>query len=589
MAPPVARVGCRFPTPDERTMSMHTGRTIRRATLLVLSLLSACAANDFSSEEALGRSSYKPNDALGAFLVGRYAARSGDLEVAADKLERAARDSGLPEVEQQAFVASVLAGRPEAARLAARMPDNPIAQLVLADADAKAGRWDNAEARFAGLPQQGLTQVLRPLLIAWSQQGAGRTAAALNTLQPFLDAGRLRGVMGLHAALIADLGGQANEAARLYQLARTEYGGLNLRLAVILASWAARQGQVAEAQRIIAELTGSNGDLAIARLPLEADVAAKAVRRATDGIAEAYLAMAATLRQQNAADTAQVLLRLALAMRPDFTAARLLLADIQVAANLNEAALETLGAVPRTDPLSAIVRLRQAGALQSLGRTGDATRLLEDLAREYPDRPEPLSLAAANLRRGGQFTEAVALYDRAIARLGTPSRASWPLFYDRAVAHDRAGQWPEAERDFEYALKLAPDQPNVLNYLAYAWTEQNRNLDQAKRMLERAVEQRPDEAAFIDSLAWVLLRQGDSAAALERLERAVELEPEDPVINGHLGDALAAAGRWREAEYQWRRALTLKPEPIDAERINARLASLPASAPAEAAAAPKLP
>ncbi len=63
----------------------------------------------------------------------------------------------------------------------------------------------------------------------------------------------------------------------------------------------------------------------------------------------------------------------------------------------------------------------------------------------------------------------------------------------------------------------------------------------------------------------MLLRQGDTAGAIQQLERAVELQPEDTVINGHLGDALAAAGRTREAEFQWRRALNLKPDADDAQ------------------------
>ena len=71
-------------------------------------------------------------------------------------------------------MAAMLAGRPDAARLARQLPDNPAAQLVLADREAKAGHWDAAETGFPRLPQQGLTQVLRPLLIAWAQQGEGR-------------------------------------------------------------------------------------------------------------------------------------------------------------------------------------------------------------------------------------------------------------------------------------------------------------------------------------------------------------------------------------------------------------------------------
>lgn len=547
-------------------------RRIRRSALLVLAVLAGGAANDFGLEDASGTSTFEPKGAFGDYMAGRLAVQQGDLDIAADRLRSAlAQDAGVAEVASQAFVAAVLAGRPDAARLATGVSDNAVAQLVLADRDAKNENWEQAEARFAALPQQGLTQILRPLLIAWAQQGARRTTAALAGLQPVLEEQRFRGVMALHAALIADLGGFASDAARLYAVARIEYGGLNLRLGQILASWQARQGSLEDARRTVRDMVGTNGDTALAREALERDVENRQVRNATDGIAETYLAMAATLRQQNANDSAQVLLRLALDMREDFTAARLLLADIQDAGKQAAVAAQTLASVPPSDPLAVVVALRRASLLDGMGQEDEATRMLEDLSRQYPDRPEPLIQIGDGLRRRNRFHEAAAAYDRAVARIATPSRANWPLFYERGIAFERDGQWAKAEADFEYALQLAPEQPNVLNYLGYAWVEQGHEVDRARRMIERAVEQRPNDGAFIDSLGWVQLRQGDAAGALKNLERAVELQPEDPVINAHFGDALDAVGRRREAEFQWRRALNLNPEPNDRARIERKL------------------
>ena len=557
---------------------------IRRSALLVLSMLAGGAANDFGQESAFGTSKFEPNGAFGAYLTGRFAEQQSDLDVAADRLEAAlTQDAGVPEVANQAFIAATMAGRPDAARLAVSVPDNAVAQLVLADRDVRSENWEQAETRFTALPRQALTQVLRPLLIAWAQQGAGRTTAALATLQPALEEPRFRGVTALHAALIADLGGFKPDAARLYQTAQAEYGGLNIRLGQILASWQARQGNLDEAQRIVRDMVGVNGDMALARTALEADVAELAVRNATDGIAETYLAMAATLRQQNANDSAQLLLRLALDLRSDFTAARLLLADIQEAGKRTSAAIATLASVAPSDPLAPIVVLRRASLLDSMGQEAEADRMLKALAEQHPDRPEPLVQIADNLRLRGRFAEAVAVYDRAVARIGTPTRANWPLFYERGVALERAGEWPKAEADFEYALQLAPDQPNVLNYLGYAWVDKGRNVDRARQMIERAVEQRPNDGAFIDSLGWVLLRQGDTAGALKDLERAVELQPEDPVINAHYGDVLDAVGRRREAIFQWRRALNLKPEPDDQARIEGKLRDAESTPPTQTA------
>lgn len=556
---------------------------IRRSALLMLALVAGGGANDFGLDTAHGTSKFEPKGAFGLYLTGRFAVQRSDLELAAERLESTlTQDAGVPDVANQAFLAAVMAGRPGAARLAVSVPDNAVAQLVLADRDARNENWEQAEARFTALPQSGLTQILRPLLIAWAQHGAGRTGAALATLQPAAEPQRFRGVMSLHAALIADLGGVTSEAARLYQTAQAEYGALNMRLGQILASWQARQGNLDEAQRIVRDMVGVNGDMALGRAVLEAGMADRAVRSASDGIAETYLAMAATLRQQNANDSAQVLLRLALEMRSDFTAARLLLADIQEAAKRTAAAAETLASVQPTDPLADVVALRRAGLMDSMGQSDEAAGLLEAIAQQHPERPEPLAQLGDSLRRRSRFAEAAAMYDRAVARIGTPTRANWPLFYERAVALERSGQWPRAEADFEFALQLAPDQPNVLNYLGYAWVEQGRNLDRARKMIERAVELRPNDGAFIDSLGWVLLRLGDTEGALKQLERAVELQPEDPVINAHFGDVLDAVGRRREAEFQWRRALNLKPEPEDQARIEGKLRAAEAARPAGA-------
>jgi tetratricopeptide (TPR) repeat protein len=560
-------------------------RTGTRAALLAAGILIAVGAGQSSSDWV--EQEARLGGAFGAFLAGRSAVQSHDLPTAATNLERALRDDpGVPELQSQAFLAALVAGQSQtAARLAASLPDNPLAQLVLADRDGRAGHWESAEARFTALTQQqALTQVLRPLLIAWAQQGQGHTEAALGTLAPLLEGTRFRGVYALHAAMIADLGGKA-AAGRFYRVAAADYGPLNLRLGVILASWQARQGQLEEAQRTISDLAAANGDLAIARQGLEAGVAATAVRGAADGIAEAYLAMAATLHQQGS-DSAPFLLQLALEMRPGFTAARILLADIQEGAKRPEEALATLAEVPKDDPLAPVVSLRRASLLDQAGQTDAADKLLDQLAREHPARPEPLAQKGDMLRRKSRFAEAAKAYTAAIDRIGTPNRASWPLFYERGIALERSGQWPEAESDLKYALQLAPNQPSVLNYLAYSWADRGEHLDEARSMLERALTALPNDGAIIDSVGWVLLRQGDTAGAIKQLDRAVELQPEDPVINGHLGDALAAAGRTREAEFQWRRALNLKPDEEDAKKLNEKLASLRGPANPATAAVP---
>jgi tetratricopeptide (TPR) repeat protein len=550
----------------------HT-RSARRAFLLALTLLSACAAADPSPSHTATRSGHDaPSGVFADFLTGRFALTQADAQTASTQfLNALAARPDDPELLQQAFIASMIAGRSEALQLARRLPDSQAAQLLLGQSEVLAGRWQAAEQRFRALPRQGLTQLLQPLLIAWTEQGDGRTDAALATLRPFMDGQRFRGVYTLHAAMIADQAGRTAEAAKLYHQAQSEFGGMNLRLAQILASAETRQGHPGEAQRTLAAMAAGAPDMGIAIKTLAAAGMTPPVPRPQDGIAEAYLALAATLRAQDSSDFAMLLLRLALDLRPDFTAARLLAAEILEGGHHPESALQMLTPVAADDPLIGVVRLQRAGLTDRLGHSEEAIHELRRIGHDFPDSPVPPMREGDVLRSKQRFAEAVAAYDRAIERFKTSAPAGWLAYYDRGICYERLHQWPKAEADFRHALALSPDEPFVLNYLGYSWADMGKNLVQARDMIEKAVQRRPNDGAIIDSLGWVMLRQGDTANAVKTLERAVELDPEDPSINGHLGDAYWAAGRKLEAAYQWRRALSFNPEPGDAAKLEAKL------------------
>jgi tetratricopeptide (TPR) repeat protein len=548
---------------------MQYVRGARRAFVLSVSLLSACAATDLPSG---GQPEVAQSGVLGDYLAGRFALSEGDSATAAnDLLKASALNPGDHELTLQAFMACLAAGRPEAVKLARQLPDSQVAQLVLADVDIKAGRWAAAEQRFRDLPRQGLTQLLQPLLIAWAQAGDGRVDSALSTLQPYVENPRFRAVFALNAAMIADLGNRTEEAGRLYHIVETDLGEPNLRLAQILASWQARSGQPADAQKVLANLPLVAPDLAIAMPNLLANVTKRVVARPSDGVAEAYFTFAALLRAQDANDFSLILLRLSLDLRPDFAAAKLLAADVLVNEQHPQVALRMLNDVSSSDPIYPVVQLRRAAIVDRLGRSDEAARDLERLARDYPESPLPDLQRGDILRMKQHYPDAVVAYDKAIARNTLPSGSDWVMFYDRGVAEEQSHQWAKAEVDFNHALELSPDQPLVLNYLGYSWADMGRHLDKARQMIERAAERRPNDGAITDSLGWVKFRQGETRDAVKTLEHAVELEPEDATINGHLGDAYWAAGRKVEAQYQWRRALTLNPTPDDAAKLEAKL------------------
>jgi len=121
------------------------------------------------------------------------------------------------------------------------------------------------------------------------------------------------------------------------------------------------------------------------------------------------------------------------------------------------------------------------------------------------------------------------------------------------------------------ALDLAPDQPEVLNYLGYSLVEQGRKLDEALDMIETAVEALPESGAIQDSLGWALFSLGRFDDAVAPMETASLLEPTDPILSDHLADVYWAVGRRAEARFQWQRALVFDPEPAEADRIRRKL------------------
>jgi tetratricopeptide (TPR) repeat protein len=555
-------------------------RIFRRVPLAAVIMLSACAAAYPSGAADTAGAAYGP------FLAARYADAQNDPAIATQYYSAALRaDPGNPALLDEGFIAAVLAGSAAAPALARQMTGNAVAVMLLGNQAALQGDYAAAAAQYSQLPKDELSTLLKPLLLAWAQAGAGNTGAALEGLVPLANGSPFGGVYIISAALIADNGNDMKDAAQLYAAADGADNAPNLRLAQILASWKARQGDLDGAKAELLQMAASHPALSIALPALEKNIAAPVINTPTDGLAEAYLSIAGSLDQPAQTLLRITFLRFALTLRPDLAAARLLLASIQsgdglpvgatISNNQLRQAMATLQAIPASDPLYGPTALQEAELMASLGETKQAVALLETLAAANPQNIDALQEAGDILRGNGQFADAIPYYNRAIAVLpATPPPAAWTLYYDRGIALDQSGHWAAAEPDMQKALAISPNQPYVLNYLGYTWALQGKNLAKAQSMLQQAAGLAPNEGAIVDSLGFVSLRQGQTGQALKLLTQAVEMSPDDAEVNAHLGDAFYAAGLHLQADYQWQRALALKPDPKLQAEIAAKLKQL---------------
>ncbi len=130
------------------------------------------------------------------------------------------------------------------------------------------------------------------------------------------------------------------------------------------------------------------------------------------------------------------------------------------------------------------------------------------------------------------------------------------LAFIRASALERGGRSDEASAIFEAMLEADPSDVDVANYLGYMWADAGKNLDRALEMIRFAVEARPGNSAYLDSLGWVEYRLGRLNEAERWLQRAVDLGGEDQgTVVAHLGEVLLELGRDDEAQRLLQHAL----------------------------------
>lgn len=205
---------------------------------------------------------------------------------------------------------------------------------------------------------------------------------------------------------------------------------------------------------------------------------------------------------------------------------------------------------------------------EALAASRKAVELADEGNRLLCRRMHALILADA-----GRTEEAVA---ECQALLHTYPAASdqRDIRYALSSVYTTAKMQPQAEKQLQLILEAHPDDAPANNDLGYLWADQGKNLAEAEKMIRKAIEldrahrqkdphtcadANKDNAAYADSLGWVLFRRGKVAAARHELERAAALPggDDDPVVWDHLGDVYFRLGETERSLKAWAKAVEL--------------------------------
>ena len=189
-------------------------------------------------------------------------------------------------------------------------------------------------------------------------------------------------------------------------------------------------------------------------------------------------------------------------------------------------------------------QVRSAQILVRQDKFSEARQLLANApAGTEEERVQLIISEGALLREAKQTEAAFALLDNALKK-----RPEQPdLLYETALLAEKLGKMDILESRLRKLIKLRPDSAQAYNALGYSFAERNIKLAEARELINHALKLLPDDPFILDSLGWVLYRQGDLQGALAYLEQAYA-KRDDPEVAAHIGEVLWALGRKEEAQ-----------------------------------------
>ncbi|QDH16558.1 tetratricopeptide repeat protein [Swingsia samuiensis] len=539
-------------------------------------LASALLVNAEAAPQIKTLPTIDPDKSLtGWILASNVMMQRGHIDAAYNALNRILALSGnnLTYHEQTLHYALMSGHEEEALQLAKTLPNHDIATFILVQNAASHKNWDEMRHLLNHNSHHGmLISTAQPVFLAWALAEEGHIQQALDTLHSASSFAGTRRLYQLHAALISERLPDDSQAKALYQKVGSSPDDpllLQILYTQAYSSWLETKHQHQAAIDCITAL-GVNSPLASLTIgPLQHNLKSRPPLSSNQGLAildfQIALMLNDVIQQEGLQrDPAIITLKQALYFDPSLTVARIFLADIFRDNQQITEGLEELSHIPNTDPLAALAaqeRVNLASSSHDLNREAQA---LYQALEILPDNPDFLTQLAEVEDELGHHNEAIVLFTSAIKASPPRKEALWPLLLGRAMAEEELGNWINTRADMHRALELAPNQPEVLNFVGYGNIEHNEDQENAISLLKRALQLEPNNPSIQDSYAWALLKHtGDLKTSLPILIQAAEHSSSDPEIGYHLGVAYWYLGRQTEAKDQWNQSLDDHPLPQD--------------------------
>jgi tetratricopeptide (TPR) repeat protein len=252
--------------------------------------------------------------------------------------------------------------------------------------------------------------------------------------------------------------------------------------------------------------------------------------------------------------------------RKNYGSAYWLINNFAKNAKTSDTALKSLIAIYQAD-ISNYMKLDDAVIADQISRIDDFANL--------PDMKHKMYYIQILLRLS-QYQKSIDIVDQLLVAKEAEKLEDFELAFLHSIkgmAYERMADWGSAVIALERSLELDPDNPFVLNYLAYGWLERNMHIEQAHKMLKNAFATNPDNYHIVDSFAWSFYKQQNYDKALFFMLEAIKEKPLEPILLYHLGAIYQGLNRHIEAEYMWDRALIFIDVADDTDDVVTKIAN----------------
>lgn len=508
---------------------------------------------------------------LFGLTLAEVAAQRGHFDEAAALYQELARETRDPRIARRATEIALVARQFERALATARLwfeadPDSQPARQALIGLLAATGQLEELKSR---LPQmlaaepmmlpRNLLQLPRLFARGGDRQAIRQIIDEITT--PYLDLPEAHFARAQAALDARDLAGarQAIERAlalrpdwEMAALFRAQVTADRQEALAALGAFVAAQPQAREARLVYARALVNEKRYAEARREF------RRLLEQTDPARHGDIVFAVAMLSLQLGDRAEAerhLRRLLDIGHAEADRARFFLGQIAEEAGRHEEALTWYEAVAGGEHRLP-ARLRAAQLLAKQGRLEAARTLLHATDTARPGERVQLVLGEAQLlREAGRLAEAHGVLVSALDK--QPDQPE--LLYETALVAEKLGRLDELEARLRRLIELKPDHAHAYNALGYSFADRNIRLDEARILIDKALELAPDDPFILDSKGWLLYRLGQREAALEVLQKAYDLRA-DPEIAAHTGEVLWSLGRHAEARQLWEKARQAHPD-----------------------------